>query len=147
MPGAGLIEEGVNLTGYLNAPNPTNIPHPTIVPLGVPGRNRMRYIAVTFNGARTMRTTSATTRRTSRGGPAASHSLRMFGIVGKRVSMWGVGGQEQISAFASCKGIVAWYCSRQGWDRGSLYGRRYRRVFAPGPGFRDGNLSAGYGYG
>ena len=37
-------------TGYLNAPHPTNIPHPMIVPLRVPRRNQTKYIMITFNG-------------------------------------------------------------------------------------------------
>jgi hypothetical protein len=38
--------------GYLDAPHPTNIPHPQIVPISirVNGRRRTKYIMITFNG-------------------------------------------------------------------------------------------------
>jgi hypothetical protein len=38
--------------GYLDAPHPTNIPHPMIVPISimVNGRRRTKYIMITFNG-------------------------------------------------------------------------------------------------
>jgi hypothetical protein len=38
--------------GYLDAPHPTNIPHPMIVPVRIRpgGRRRTKYIMVTFNG-------------------------------------------------------------------------------------------------
>jgi hypothetical protein len=38
--------------GYLNAPHPTNIPHPMIVPIRYrrDGRTRTKYIMITFNG-------------------------------------------------------------------------------------------------
>jgi hypothetical protein len=37
--------------GYLDAPHPTNIPHPMIVPLPTrPGSARTKYIMITFNG-------------------------------------------------------------------------------------------------
>jgi hypothetical protein len=37
---------------YLNAPHPTNIPHPMIVPIRIrrSGRTRTKYIMITFNG-------------------------------------------------------------------------------------------------
>jgi hypothetical protein len=38
--------------GYLDAPHPTNIPHPQIVPISITvnGRRRTKYIMITFNG-------------------------------------------------------------------------------------------------
>jgi len=38
--------------GYLDAPHPTNIPHPQIVPIPITrdGRRRTKYIMITFNG-------------------------------------------------------------------------------------------------
>jgi hypothetical protein len=40
------------LTGYLDAPHPTNIPHPMIVPLRARTRRKQtKYIMITFNGA------------------------------------------------------------------------------------------------
>jgi|GEM_PF-1398328 len=38
--------------GYLDAPHPTNIPHPMIVPISITvnGRRRTKYIMITFNG-------------------------------------------------------------------------------------------------
>ena len=38
--------------GYLDAPHPTNIPHPMIVPISIrrDGRRRTKYIMITFNG-------------------------------------------------------------------------------------------------
>ena len=38
--------------GYLDAPHPTNIPHPMIVPISIRsfGRRRTKYIMITFNG-------------------------------------------------------------------------------------------------
>ena len=38
--------------GYLEAPHPTNIPHPMIVPIRIrrDGRRRTKYIMITFNG-------------------------------------------------------------------------------------------------
>ena len=38
--------------GYLDAPHPTNIPHPMIVPIPITsgGRRRTKYIMITFNG-------------------------------------------------------------------------------------------------
>ena len=38
--------------GYLEAPHPTNIPHPMIVPISIRsgGRRRTKYIMITFNG-------------------------------------------------------------------------------------------------
>jgi hypothetical protein len=36
--------------GYLDAPHPTNIPHPMVVPIYVRSRGRTKYIMITFNG-------------------------------------------------------------------------------------------------
>jgi hypothetical protein len=36
--------------GFLDAPYPTNIPHPMVFPVAIPHRGRTRYLMVTFNG-------------------------------------------------------------------------------------------------
>jgi len=36
--------------GFLNAPYPTNIPHPMLVPVPIPESQSTRYLLVTFNG-------------------------------------------------------------------------------------------------
>jgi hypothetical protein len=43
---------GLAFDGYLDAPHPTNIPHPQIVPISITrdGRRRTKYIMITFNG-------------------------------------------------------------------------------------------------
>jgi hypothetical protein len=43
---------GLAFDGYLDAPHPTNIPHPQIVPISYRsgGRTRTKYIWITFNG-------------------------------------------------------------------------------------------------
>jgi hypothetical protein len=47
--GAG---QRLQFDGYLDAPHPTNIPHPMIVPIRIRrnGRTRTKYIMITFNG-------------------------------------------------------------------------------------------------
>ncbi len=51
---AAEAERGQRLAfdGYLEAPHPTNIPHPVIVPIRIrrDGRTRTKYIMITFNG-------------------------------------------------------------------------------------------------
>jgi hypothetical protein len=51
---AGTGDPGPRLVfdGYLEAPHPTNIPHPMIVPIPIRsgGRRRTKYIMITFNG-------------------------------------------------------------------------------------------------
>ncbi len=44
--------QGLAFDGYLEAPHPTNIPHPQIVPISITvnGRRRTKYIMITFNG-------------------------------------------------------------------------------------------------
>ena len=41
----------MRFVGFLNAPYPTNIPHPMVFPVAIPERQRTRYLMVTFNGA------------------------------------------------------------------------------------------------
>ena len=36
--------------GYLDAPHPTSIPHPMVVPIPIRSRRRTKYIMITFNG-------------------------------------------------------------------------------------------------
>jgi hypothetical protein len=40
----------MRFVGFLDAPYPTNIPHPMVVPVAIPERKRTRYLLVTFNG-------------------------------------------------------------------------------------------------
>lgn len=40
----------MRFVGFLNAPYPTNIPHPMVVPIAIPHGRRTRYLLVTFNG-------------------------------------------------------------------------------------------------
>jgi hypothetical protein len=40
----------MRFVGFLNAPYPTNIPHPMVFPVAIPGRQSTRYLLVTFNG-------------------------------------------------------------------------------------------------
>jgi hypothetical protein len=40
----------MRFVGFLNAPYPTNIPHPMVVPVPIPRAGRTRYLMVTFNG-------------------------------------------------------------------------------------------------
>jgi hypothetical protein len=40
----------MRFVGFLDAPYPTNIPHPMVVPVPVAGRRRTRYLLLTFNG-------------------------------------------------------------------------------------------------
>jgi hypothetical protein len=40
----------MRFVGFLNAPYPTNIPHPMVFPVAIPERRRTRYLMVTFNG-------------------------------------------------------------------------------------------------
>ena len=51
-PGADPAVRRLAFDGYLDAPHPTNIPHPQIVPLPIrrDGRRRTKYIMITFNG-------------------------------------------------------------------------------------------------
>jgi hypothetical protein len=52
-PGGGryrIYDLRMRLVGFLDAPYPTNIPHPMVVPVPVAGRRRTRYLLVTFNG-------------------------------------------------------------------------------------------------
>jgi hypothetical protein len=51
-PGAPDAERRLAFDGYLDAPHPTNIPHPMIVPISITsgGRRRTKYIMITFNG-------------------------------------------------------------------------------------------------
>jgi hypothetical protein len=51
-PGAAPADRQLDFDGYLDAPHPTNIPHPQIVPIPFRsnGRTRTKYILITFNG-------------------------------------------------------------------------------------------------
>jgi hypothetical protein len=52
-PGGGhyrIYDLRMRFVGFLNAPYPTNIPHPMVVPVAVPQTGRTRYLLVTFNG-------------------------------------------------------------------------------------------------
>ena len=51
-PGAADAERRLAFDGYLDAPHPTNIPHPMVVPISMRsgGRRRTKYIMLTFNG-------------------------------------------------------------------------------------------------
>jgi hypothetical protein len=51
-PGAADAERRLAFDGYLDAPHPTNIPHPMIVPIPIrcDGRRQTKYIMLTFNG-------------------------------------------------------------------------------------------------
>ena len=51
-PGAADADRRLAFDGYLDAPHPTNIPHPMIVPISITsgGRRRTKYIMITFNG-------------------------------------------------------------------------------------------------
>jgi hypothetical protein len=40
----------MRFVGFLHAPYPTNIPHPMVFPVAIPGHPRTRYLLVTFNG-------------------------------------------------------------------------------------------------
>ncbi len=46
-----IYDLNMDFRGHLDAPHPTNIPHPMIVPLRVPRRRRTKYVMLTFNGA------------------------------------------------------------------------------------------------
>jgi hypothetical protein len=45
-----IYDLNMDFRGYLDAPHPTNIPHPMIVPLKVPRRNQTKYVMITFSG-------------------------------------------------------------------------------------------------
>jgi hypothetical protein len=45
-----IYDLAMRFVGFLNAPYPTNIPHPMVVPVPVRGAVRTRYLLVTFNG-------------------------------------------------------------------------------------------------
>jgi len=51
-PDAPADDRELAFTGYLDAPHPTNIPHPMIVPIRIrrDGQRRTKYIMITFNG-------------------------------------------------------------------------------------------------
>lgn len=51
-PGAADAERRLAFDGYLDAPHPTNIPHPMIVPVPIRSgrRTRTKYIMISFNG-------------------------------------------------------------------------------------------------
>jgi hypothetical protein len=51
-PDAAAADRRLAFDGYLDAPHPTNIPHPMIVPISITsgGRRRTKYIMITFNG-------------------------------------------------------------------------------------------------
>lgn len=51
-PDADPADKRLAFDGYLDAPHPTNIPHPMIVPVTTRsrGRTRTKYIMITFNG-------------------------------------------------------------------------------------------------
>jgi hypothetical protein len=52
-PGGGhyrVYDLRMRFVGFLDAPYPTNIPHPMVVPVPVRGGRRTRYLLVTFNG-------------------------------------------------------------------------------------------------
>ena len=51
-PDAAPANRRLRFDGYLDAPHPTNIPHPMIVPIPIRsgGRRRTKYIMITFNG-------------------------------------------------------------------------------------------------
>jgi hypothetical protein len=51
-PDAAPADRRLEFDGYLDAPHPTNIPHPMIVPISITsgGRRRTKYIMITFNG-------------------------------------------------------------------------------------------------
>ena len=51
-PAAAAAERRLAFDGYLDAPHPTNIPHPMIVPIRIRpgGRRRTKYIMISFNG-------------------------------------------------------------------------------------------------
>jgi hypothetical protein len=51
-PGAAAADRQLKFDGYLDAPHPTNIPHPMIVPIPIRRglRRRTKYIMITFNG-------------------------------------------------------------------------------------------------
>jgi hypothetical protein len=50
--GAAPADRRLRFDGYLDAPHPTNIPHPMVVPIPYRsnGRRRTKYIMITFNG-------------------------------------------------------------------------------------------------
>jgi hypothetical protein len=45
-----IYDLSMRFVGFLNAPYPTNIPHPMAFPLAIPEGQRTRYLMVTFNG-------------------------------------------------------------------------------------------------
>jgi hypothetical protein len=52
-PGGGhyrIYDLRMRFVGFLNAPYPTNIPHPMVVPIAIPHAGRTRYLLLTFNG-------------------------------------------------------------------------------------------------
>ena len=45
-----IYDLSMRFLGFLNAPYPTNIPHPMLVPVPIPESQSTRYLLVTFNG-------------------------------------------------------------------------------------------------
>ena len=45
-----IYDLSMRFLGFLNAPYPTNIPHPMVFPVAIPERQSTRYLMVTFNG-------------------------------------------------------------------------------------------------
>jgi hypothetical protein len=45
-----IYDLNMRFVGFLNAPYPTNIPHPMVFPVAIPERQSTRYLMVTFNG-------------------------------------------------------------------------------------------------
>ena len=45
-----IYDLSMRFVGFLNAPYPTNIPHPMVFPVAIPQKESTRYLLVTFNG-------------------------------------------------------------------------------------------------